>query len=105
MPELFFYTTILFSVATIVALIMYTLKTCPPIPRVKALSPADNIVPTIDLQFSESNFPSVQYNDLFTGTNVWQGGYMLTGSRGTNPAQNGVSTRPVVSISGYVPSG
>lgn len=39
------------------------------------------IVPIADIQFSEQNFPSVVYEDIFSGPNVWQGGYNLDQGR------------------------
>lgn len=33
------------------------------------------IIPELDIQFSDDNLPSVVYNDLFTGSNIWLGGY------------------------------
>lgn len=61
-------------------------------------------VPTVDIQFSEKNFPSVVYDDLFTSGNIWQGGYQLDQGR-TSTTQTGIAKRPVTSVSGYVPAG
>ena len=109
--NLYFYTTILFAVASTVTLIMYNLKTCPPsklIATKKLVGVTNESIPTIDLQFSETNFPSVVYDDIFTGNNVWLGGYngtMNTGKGTTSTTQNGLSTPPVLPISGYVRGG
>lgn len=46
------------------------------------------IIPIADIQFSEQNFPSVVYQDIFSGPNVWQGGYNLDQGRViTKPGQ------------------
>ena len=37
--------------------------------------PGVRIIPELDLQFSENNLPSTVYQDVFTGSNVWLGGY------------------------------
>jgi len=37
--------------------------------------------PELDLQFDEKNFPSKLYNPLFTGPNVYQGGYHMDQGR------------------------
>lgn len=35
----------------------------------------------LDIQFSPDNYPSILYNDLFTGSNVWIGGYKYNGDQ------------------------
>jgi len=37
--------------------------------------------PELDLQFNKSNFPSKLYDNLFTGENVYQGGYHMDQGR------------------------
>lgn len=37
--------------------------------------------PELDLQFNENNFPSKIYPQLFTGPNVYQGGYHMDQGR------------------------
>ena len=37
--------------------------------------PGVRIMPELDLQFSNTNLPSYVYQDVFTGPNVWLGGY------------------------------
>jgi hypothetical protein len=86
--NIYFYTTIIFAIASIVTLILYHFSStsCPP-PRIITTGGSKfSIVPTtVDLQFSQSNFPSVVYDDVFTGSNVFQGGYSLdTSSKSTD---------------------
>jgi len=93
MPEgdsFYFYTTILFSFATIITLLMYYFSntTCPPPRVISSKAPSTVPVPTIDLQFSQTNFPSVQYEDVFKGNNVWQGGYNLLNQGKSTLTQN-----------------
>lgn len=63
-------------------MIMYIVKKprCPPCPDPEPCE-IDNIgiksvriIPELDIQFSENNLPSVVYQDVFTGPNVWIGG-------------------------------
>ena len=35
----------------------------------------NKIIPELDLQFSENNLPTNVYQDVFSGPNVWVGGY------------------------------
>ena len=52
--------------------------------------------PLLDLQFSPKNFPSVIYDNLFTGSNPYLGGYKLADTgRQTVKEQTGVSTKPL----------
>jgi hypothetical protein len=46
------------------------------------------IIPIADIQFSEQNFPSVVYEDIFNGPNVWQGGYNLDQGRPVSKASS-----------------
>lgn len=39
--------------------------------------------PDLDLQFDKSNFPSKIYNDMFTGSNISQGGMSTDQGRST----------------------
>ena len=102
-------TTMLFFITTVITLYMYYSKGsyCPPKKCIETRALQQKIIPTVDIQFSEQNFPSVVYNDIFSGDNVWQGGYKLlnTGKGTTSPTQNGIAQRPVVSVSGFVPGG
>jgi hypothetical protein len=103
----YFYTTLLFSFTSIITILMYYFSnvTCPS-PRIISRTITSTPVPTIDLQFSETNFPSVTYDDVFKGNNVWQGGYNLDSGKSTQNVQNGLSTRPVVSNpGGHIASG
>jgi hypothetical protein len=109
--SIYFYTTILFAVVSIITLVMYssttTICTLPTTTTINTvLNNKKLAMATVDLQFSEQNFPSVVYDDIFTGNNVWQGGYNIlnTGKSSANKTQNGISS-PIVSVSGYVRSG
>ena len=47
--------------------------------------------PELDLQFNENNFPSKIYDYVFTGPNVYQGGYHMDQGRvvgSTNPKKS-----------------
>lgn len=105
--NIYFYTTVIFAIASTITLIMYQLSiTNCPAPTLCAEPKYKykyTTVPTVDSQFSQSNFPSVVYDEIFTGQNTYQGGYQLDQGKGSTAAQNGISTRPVT-ISGYVPS-
>ncbi len=77
-------TTILCAMTTILlAFGMYiiTKTKCPVCPELKPCVidnigiPSVRIIPELDIQFSENNLPSVVYTDIFTGPNVWLGGY------------------------------
>jgi hypothetical protein len=62
------------------------------------------IIPTVDIQFSEQNFPSVVYEDIFSGPNIWQGGYNLDQGRPIAKGPQGQQRSPPPP-SGYVKSG
>jgi len=69
---------IFFAFTTIITIVMYSLKTtkCNQIDNTKSLvGTTANIIPTVDIQFSPLNFPTIVYEDLFAGQNVWQGGF------------------------------
>lgn len=42
----------------------------------------------LDVQFSENNFPSKIYSNLFTGPNTFVGGYSIDSGRTVFPAQS-----------------
>jgi hypothetical protein len=74
---------VLFAMSNIILMIMYLVKKprCPPCPEQEPCE-IDNIgiksvriIPELDIQFSERNLPSKVYQDVFTGPNVWIGGY------------------------------
>ena len=76
--------SIFFALTTILLIFgMYILnKTkCPVCPELKPCIidnigiPSVRIIPELDIQFSDNNLPSNVYNDLFTGPNVWLGGF------------------------------
>jgi len=98
---------IIISLALIIVCLLYINYTQKPVtPSERSRIEESKIIPAIDIEFSEQNFPSVVYSDLFSGPNVWQGGYNLDQSRaGTSSAQTGVATRPVTTVTGFVKSG
>jgi hypothetical protein len=63
------------------------------------------IIPIADIQFSEQNFPSVVYEDIFNGPNVWQGGYNLDQGRPVAKTQRRGEQASPPTPSGYVKSG
>lgn len=81
--------SILFALTTVLLIFkMYIMnKTkCPVCPELKPCIidnigiPSVRIIPELDIQFSDNNLPTVVYNDLFTGPNVWLGGYSAINS-------------------------
>lgn len=50
---------------------------CPPLPPPLPPQIIYKYNPELDLQFDERNFPSNIYDDVFSGENVYQGGYNL----------------------------
>jgi hypothetical protein len=64
----------------LISIIIWMNNTCKECPEVTALPPKIMYVykPELDLQFNENNFPSKVYPQLFTGPNVYQGGYSDT---------------------------
>ena len=47
----------------------------------------DPVIP-LDIQFGTTNFPSDLYDNLFTGPNVFMGGYSIDQGRSVPPSQN-----------------
>lgn len=74
---------ILFSMINIILMVMYFRKKpiCPKCPEQEPCKidnigiPSVRIIPELDLQFSENNLPSRIYEDVFTGPNIWIGGF------------------------------
>lgn len=54
---------------------------CPPSPPPPPPQIIYRYKPELDLQFNENNFPSKIYDYVFTGPNVYQGGYHLDQGR------------------------
>jgi hypothetical protein len=76
-----FIIIILLIICLIMWVITYTTK-CPP----QTQLPPQIIYkynPELDLQFDERNFPSKIYNDVFSGENVYMGGYKLDQAKKT----------------------
>lgn len=61
-------------------------RACPPI-----IQPRPQIIyryrPELDLQFDENNMPSKIYDYIFTGPNVYQGGYHMDQGRAVMSSQ------------------
>lgn len=49
--------------------------------------------PDLDLQFDSTNFPTVVYSDIFSGGNIFQGGYQLQNANKTNVSVNNQNKR------------
>lgn len=54
---------------------------CPSLPPPSPPQIVYRYRPELDLQFDENNMPSKVYDDIFTGPNVYQGGYSDTYKR------------------------
>jgi hypothetical protein len=96
------------AVVIIVVVILYFYVTSEPkVQRIK--EPKFNlkdypIIPIADIQFSEQNFPSVVYQDIFSGPNVWQGGYNLDQGRVITKTSQQKPKENRTPVSGYVKS-
>ena len=101
---------ILIGVAIIVSLVVVLVVYFTSEPTVKrAVEPKFSlkdypIIPIADIQFSEQNFPSVVYADIFSGPNVWQGGYNLDQGRVITKTSQQKPKENRTPVSGYVKS-
>lgn len=91
--ELSTIVVIMLLITAILLFILNFLKSCPP---QKPAIIVYKSFPELDLQFDENNFPSKVLDHIFTGNNVWIGGYngsMNTASRvaqGHNSSSSGL---------------
>jgi hypothetical protein len=63
---------IILLITSILLFILNFLKTCP---TQKPAIIVYKSFPELDLQFDENNFPSKVLDNVFTGNNIWLGGY------------------------------